>query len=322
MRLRVRPMLPKDVKSCAELIASHPEERRRYDQLLEQLPTALVRLLRGGSTTTAVVEDKDRRIPQVVACGVSVFVTDELMRRLKTAPLVWIGPELVRRVSTGDSGVLSPQQIREVNSTGGLNLVVWVPGINRASLPEGEDLLSLEIMRSFERDHRGYRLKEFINQPVDLHAIRRTLNTGACFWSAADGRYIDSNSTPIENLVSNPFIIGADRKLALRDLGNWLSTLFLYTPPRMYFRPAEQRMLQAALRGLTEEELADELGVSLFSVKKKWRVVYERAARILTDVLDESAIGADGTKRGKEKKQHLLAYLREHMEELRPVLPP
>jgi hypothetical protein len=322
MRLRARPMLPKDVNSCVKLVASHPEERRRYDRLLEQLPAALLRLLRAGSTITTVVEDTNMRVPQVVACGVSVFVTTDLLRRFKTAPLIWTGPEVVRRVSSGDSSVLSPQQIREFNSAEGLNLVVWIPGISRTVLPECEDLLALEIMRSFERGHRGYRLKEFICQPVGLQAIRRTLNAGGCFWSIAEVCYVNSNSLAIANLFSDPFIIGADRELALRDLGKWLSTLFLYTPARIYFRPAEQRMLQAAMTGLTDEELADELGLSLSTIKKRWRIVYERAAGILTDELGESAIGSDDAKRGKEKKQHLLAYLREHMEELRPVLPP
>jgi len=76
------------------------------------------------------------------------------------------------------------------------------------------------------------------------------------------------------------------------------------------------------LRGFTDEELADELAISLSAVKKAWRSVYDRAAKALPRDLPDRTTEDIKAKRGKEKKQHLLAYLRGHMEELRPVLPP
>jgi len=58
-----------------------------------------------------------------------------------------------------------------------------------------------------------------------------------------------------------------------------------------------QRLLVAALRGLTDDELSDDLMVSHSAVKNAWRSIYAR---------------------GKQKRQRLLAYLRERPEELRP----
>ena len=56
-------------------------------------------------------------------------------------------------------------------------------------------------------------------------------------------------------------------------------------------------------------------GVSVSAVKKTWRLVYARVAQRAPEVgLD---VG-DGESRGREEKQRLLAYLREHPEELRP----
>jgi hypothetical protein len=64
--------------------------------------------------------------------------------------------------------------------------------------------------------------------------------------------------------------------------------------------------------------LSDLLAVSLSAVKKMWASIYLRVqSRKPFDVrieLDESLEGD----RGKEKKQKLLVYLREHPEELRP----
>ena len=59
--------------------------------------------------------------------------------------------------------------------------------------------------------------------------------------------------------------------------------------------------------------------LSLSAVKKAWSSVYDRAAEHLPDsilaVEEEERRNGD---RGKQKKQRLLAYLREHPEELRP----
>lgn len=56
-------------------------------------------------------------------------------------------------------------------------------------------------------------------------------------------------------------------------------------------------------------------------MKKHWRNVYSRAAHALPQELPVSPAEDVDVKRGKEKKRHLLEYLRSHMEELRPVLP-
>ena len=91
-----------------------------------------------------------------------------------------------------------------------------------------------------------------------------------------------------------------------------------YRKPVIGFTRSEQRLLSAALQGGTDGELCDLLGVSLSAVKKTWASIYLRVqsakpsdARI---ELDESIDGD----RGKEKKQKLLVFLREHPEELRP----
>jgi len=311
-------MRPKDVNHCVALLASHPEEQRRYGKLLEQLPSAWLKLLRAGSLNTAIVEDMDNRIPQIVALGVSVFVSDDFLRRLKTAPLAWIGPELVHRVTSGDPGVLSAKQIREANSKEGLSVAVWV-GIVSALHPDQR--IDVELMRTFVQEHSGYHLKELICQPLDLGQIRAVPNFGL-FWLSEEGHYVDCRSQLLDELSQDPFIAGADRETAKRSFGTWFSMVFAHAPPRIYFRPAEQRLLLVALRGLTDKELADELAISLSAVKKAWRSVYDRAAKALPHNSPDSTTEEIEAKRGKEKKQHLLAYLRGHMEELRPVLPP
>jgi hypothetical protein len=54
-------------------------------------------------------------------------------------------------------------------------------------------------------------------------------------------------------------------------------------------------------------------------VKKRWHAIYERVADVDSELLPPSiAYGADASSRGAERRRHLLNYLRQHLEELRP----
>ena len=258
MRMRVRPMGPKDVNQCAALLASHPEEQRLYGALLRQLPSAWLKLLRARSMIAALIEDIDCGGPQLVACGASVFVTDVFLHCSKTAPLVWLGPELVRRALAGDPAILSLKGIRKANSGDGLNVMVWA-GLTCARRPEERRELYLEVNRAFFDLHTGYRLKEIVVQPHDIEVSRMVLNTGVLLWQPPEGCYSDGQSHQPDEWLRDPFILGSTRELAYErgeGFGSWLSTLFSYTPPKIFFGPAEQRLLLAALRGLTDERLA------------------------------------------------------------------
>ena len=121
-------------------------------------------------------------------------------------------------------------------------------------------------------------------------------------------------------MVREPHIVGITRELALQQFGSWISSLFRYQPPRFGFTRGEQRLLLSALLGGTDEELSSLLNTSLSTVKKTWRSVYDRVAARLPELIpSNSQPDGDVSKRGRDKKQRLIAYLREHPEELRPV---
>ena len=108
--------------------------------------------------------------------------------------------------------------------------------------------------------------------------------------------------------------------MASNQPGTWASHLFsAYRKPEMGFPRSEQRLLSAALQGGTDQELAEQLGISLSAVKKMWASAYHRIESRRASILEferkeESANGD----RGREKKHKLLVYLRDHPEELRP----
>ena len=319
MRLRVRCLEARDVNECAALVATRPEEQRRYGPLLDHLPWAWLKLIRTGSLTSALLEDIDGSTPKIAGLGVSVFITDNLLLELKTFPLAWIGPTLIKQAYGTTSSILNVEQIRQANSYAGLNLAVWVAIVSGY---HSDQIVDVELHRSFFETHSGYQIKELICQPFDLQQIHATLHAGL-FWLSEEGQYVDARWRSVETLPNLPFLIGGDRATANRAFGSWFSAqLFSHKQPRIYFRPAEQRLLLAALRGLTDDELSDELRISLSAVKKTWRMIYERAGLTRRDSMRDGGEDECIRRRGKERKHHLLTYLRTHLEELRPVLPP
>jgi hypothetical protein len=81
----------------------------------------------------------------------------------------------------------------------------------------------------------------------------------------------------------------------------------------LHLTTSEQALLNAALAGATDADLATSLGVSLSAIKARWRSIFARFAELAPDY--ESA-ERDG--RGPQKRHHVLRYLRDHPEELRP----
>jgi len=74
------------------------------------------------------------------------------------------------------------------------------------------------------------------------------------------------------------------------------------------------------MNGSTDWELATQLGISVAAVKKSWRDIYgrvhDRIPKLFPSEGHEKQLGSE---RGKAKKARLLAYVREHPEELRPI---
>jgi hypothetical protein len=317
MSIQWRPMRPKDVRGCVEIVASHPVVGSRYGAAIQQLAKVWLNLIGQEAFRAIVFEEVTVRSTRLLGAGVSAFLRDDFFQQLKTPPVPWIGSALTERIVSGSSSLLSNKEIREANADGGLNLVVW-EGIVRP-----EDFLRPEVnmaaVNAFVEQHRGFLLKEVISQTINSEQLTSSLNGGAMFLNS-DGSYTSVLPDQPEALVAQPHFIGITRELAFSHPGTWLGSLFIYQSPQFDFRPSEQRLLLTALRGGTDEELSDDLGISLSAVKKTWGLIYERAAEHLPGFSSNHNGSTNGaSERGKEKKQRLLTYLRDHPEEMRPA---
>jgi hypothetical protein len=321
MSLRWRPMQPKDVAGCAEVIASHPVIAPRYGPLIKDLGRAWLQLLDSEAMTTAVFEEVEKGRVNLAGVGVGVFVRDGFVRELKARPQFWFGPELAKRILNGNSPVLSGREVREANSGEGLNELVWET-LPRQTFAHRTELYHL-MGGAYIEIHRGFRLKEMItSQAESPQRLQWALDAGGLYWDPKAARYEKTLKKGVEKIARDPHIVGITRELEFGRPGSWVGSLFDYHPPRFWFSASEQRLLihSIADRTGTNTVLAKELGVSLPTVKKMWLSIYDRVTEHAPELMagdDESA--AEG-KRGKEKRRRLLAYLENHAEELRPVL--
>jgi hypothetical protein len=319
MSFRWRPMEPKDVISCAEIIAAHPVIGPRYGTAIKGLGRAWNRLLGTEAMTTAVFEDIERGRTRLAGVGVGVFVCDEFVREIKTPPQFWVGPVLVERILNGVSPVLSDKEVRSANSGDGLNELVW----ETLTLPNYSMRTEMYHLmgRAFIDIHRGFRLKEMItSQAESPERLQWAIDAGGLYWDPRTARYIKSLRGEAKNLVKVPHIVGITRELEFARPGSWIGSLFDYRPPRFGFSASERRLLLSGIsnRFQTDIALSRNLDVSLPTVKKTWLSIYDRVSQHVPELFDDSAIA--GTKRGKEKRRRLLAYLEEHPEELRPTV--
>lgn len=324
MTLRARPMRSEDVAECATIIATHPVIGARYGRTIQHLQSAWSRVLGYEAKTTAVVENVEGPRSTICFVGVSLIVSDDFVRELKTPPLVWFGPELVKRILRGDSPVLSDKELAKANVSGGLNLLVW-EGCPRFEFVNEPELPRL-VMERFIEDHRGFRWKEVISSQLEsAQRLQFTLGSGCLLWDPENGRYVKPSASAARSAARRPHLVGFTRNLEFerRPWGtSWVGALFDYHPPQFSFSPSEQRLLLAALgaKSGTDRELADLLGASLPTIKKMWLSIYRRVSDRKPEIIrDPFYPETEKCERGKEKRRRLLAYLREHPEELRPA---
>lgn len=315
MLLRYRPMQPQDVAPCVDIVSANPILRARYGRAISDLESIWRGLLGSEAFTAVVFEELLGGDCRLVGPGVSVFVSDSFVRKIKIPPLIWIGPEMVKRMTSGDRPVLSDRELRAANTRGGLNLIGWHATTGEE---DGKRIEVLNFMFSCFLDlHRGFLIKELLGQADSAEIVRGMANSGNRYFDSERQQFVDSLPASAEEIFGKPHIMGSTRHMIYP--GAWGSSIFSYQPPRFGFRRSEQRLLTAALRGGTDEELSEELNVSLSSVRRRWLSIYNRVCGCTPELFREDRNDDRTSGRGKGKKNRLLAYLRQHPEELRPL---
>ncbi len=313
--MRFRPGRLSDLDWCASAVeqdGSLPVETTKA------LPAFWSRLLETDALVGFAILENDESSPgnQRAGFAMSAFVKDELIRSYWQAPEPYLISALLQHEQRGGGAFLSPDEVRTANSRVGQHLVVLHTVFRHRDLthPETRRLIPV-IGYAFFHAHAGYRLLS-ITAEYYGDQLRDFMQSGG-YQVLADF----SGDASLGTNTSRPVVMRRLREHASVGPHDQLA-LHLFHPesPRIFFTPAEQRVLLEALLGASDRQIAAELDLSTETVRTAWDSIYSRVSRAIPTLL--AGTDAPSGTRGTEKRRELIEYLRQHMEELRPVQRP
>jgi DNA-binding CsgD family transcriptional regulator len=306
-----------DLSACWAL--HHSSGLPYNEKCWRALPEIWQVLLADGAMRLFLVEDRTR-VPgsRIVSFSATIFATDEFCSAAESTLPPYLGVQIAQHYFSCAVPVLQGEEVARTNARDGLNVVMCFEGWELDGLSR-EHVLAVREKQSeaFHLTHAGYRMKEVLADPIDDEEVNWMLDAGARV-RRDYSRYFQKHSAPTR-YSPRPRLVGLTKEEAWAHPGSYLSSFFVHTPPRFLFNRSEQLLLRHALVGVTSDELAASLSISPWTVKKRWQAIYNRVADVDRELLmPPVANGAHVTVRGAERRRHLLQYLRQHPEELRP----
>jgi hypothetical protein len=249
-----------------------------------------------------IVEDHSGESVRLAAFRLLVAVNDDFADEMvagNVRPPVAEG--LVRRWLDGKPVVLTPVEVKLANRGNGIRLLtahIW------EAVPKEIPRLYCDICQSqtegMNQYLKGAKIVELIEDACDAYHTEVNESIG----------YVPRAKFDCGSWVGS--ITKADAE------ANWalvLASVFQYRPPRLDLSQTHREILRPALEGMTDEEIAATLFLSLSAVKKRWSAIYDHVS---TKGIAAGLPPCEG-KRGPERRRVLLEYLRWHPEELNPI---
>ena len=269
----------------------------------------------------AIESDPPIKGHRIIGFGASVFVTPEFAERELANPQPDINSRVIESIHTGRSVLLTREQIGLANAGQGADLVILY-GTWLEDLLDAAQILEATVASgaSAVACHAGYRM-------------RRILQETGCRTEEEIAGQTGVFKRHAEFPGSGRVLFTSGLEVVAHAPGTGLQMGFVYREPVLRLRESEQELLEAALAGHTDEELASVLGLSVTAVKARWRAIVSRLAerkwssatttnpaieRLLEPILNDDADASGRTRRGAQKRHRLIEYVRRHPEELRP----
>jgi len=242
---------------------------------------------------------------RIVAFGAALFVRAEFVEAELAHPRPYINARVIESAHAGRPVLLTACEIARANAGKGLDMVNLCGSLLESILsPEERGQVQTLLAVSLAQLLAGYRLNRIFGQATDSE-MRAMLGANlvrevASFPELKLATYVATE----EIALAQPFSIQV--------------TIFNNRKPLLGLSGADQELLCAALEEQTDAELAVSLRLTMSAVKARWRSIFTRFARLKPAVAPE--FNGAGS-RGPQKRHRILAYLREHPEELRPFGP-
>lgn len=319
MFLKYRPAQMADLEECVAYV----RDRFAYDaamrcDLLDFWREGLSR----GTLHMLIMEDLDAPPRQRILYFVfKAAMTSDYAARLKTETPPTMGRHVLRLWKQGQSPLLPLDRVRAANSRphGRALDMMTIHNGSPALWGRGDLAFVMKKMGEWASfSTSGFHIHEYFievyGQPEWTWCERGGLLL--CRDYAAEGCV-----PPGIPADKSPRLYTITELQAQASLNTMAAQMFQWQPPRFFFTLPEQELLLWAMGGDTDEEVAGQMSVALITVKKRWEGIYDRVEDAAPGLLSPAESSLAAHKRGSEKKRRLLAYLRHHMEELRPLPP-
>jgi hypothetical protein len=314
--MKWRPAGSKDLAECLSLNpAAMGHEIVGRDRALVAWRT----LLNSRSFLSAVIESEHPIAgDRIVGFGASVFVSPVFAAQEVSTPKPGLNARIIASITSNRSVVLTEDELRHENTCGGLHVVFLCAAWRRdiLALEQGTEVEAIMALACLQ-GHQGYRLCQALREATDALDVEH-IRAQRVFGIIT--AFEDFHAENPGNSWNRDRALGiSNRADAISVPGSVPAILFSYQEPILRFQDGNQQLLTAALRGYTDAELVQALGLKLPAIKKRWSSVFRRVAEVFPNLPGFNEY-SDGQTRGLQKRHHLLAYLREHPEELRPIL--
>lgn len=287
------------------------------DEVWAAMPDLLRRGLADGSLIFQVFESTTSSgVHEMVAFRISAFVAPGFAQQFADQPFPYVSARVWDCLARADSPLLNRKQVAKANAQANLHLGVlhWCLRNRNPQNPETLAVLAL-VPAAWQAVHGGYHVESIAFYEVygPAHgAVMRNIGYQQLAFKQSTHRL---NGVETSNL---PACFSVHRDQVLLGAAALMGvSMFQASQPRFGLSPAQQRMVLVALEGAADRQLATELSIAYDSVRKAWESIYRRIEDVDAAVLPDS--GTDGNHRGVEKRRHVLEYLRQHLEELRPI---
>lgn len=254
---------------------------------------------------------------RIVAFGASAFVSPDFAYQEISNPKPGLNGRVIASIDGGRPVVLSEAEVRSQNTHGGLCQVILFSAWRRDCLTPGQVIqVRVSLAKTYIDFHSGYQLDRMLFEAVDEIDVQDIRSSR--IWEVIS-EYEDFHAMNPGNNWSRERCLAVIEKVNAFSITSSVAAMFFcYTPPLLRFKHGDQQLLAAAMEGLTDLEIADALGVNVQTVKKRWASAFDQVDDVMPGLLPYSDDGTDRRTRGPQKRHHLLAYLRHHLEELRP----
>jgi hypothetical protein len=268
----------------------------------------------GNACIASLVEKITPSSREIVGFGMAVFVTSSFADAILGNPQPGLNASIIESIDAGKSVIPSYRYLQTANASATLDHVVMYSSDKPSSLNSNElGLVRNLLARAYLDSFVGYRLRRMLHEIVDEEEFEKLKGYRGI-------RIVKRLSTP--SLPGAPALWIGNRALCeataesfSEDPASVAARPFIErATPILDFTPSQKRLLVAALGGAENAELADGLCRTPAAIKRTWAGIFEKCVRHHPALLPAT----EGSLRGQQKRHKVMAYIREHPEELRP----